>query len=147
MFFVQILLEETTLRTDKKNQSYLPHLQERLSFPFVFPKTCASFVRSSLHIRSAFAGSVSENTDRHVFPVYVLLSLGSTYDVFFASFCLRKTHLELAFACCIYKKECQSPSFFHRRVLLFQVRVCFYGMLFLGIAWDYIDRFLFLVFT
>ena len=38
VLFNQHLLQETTLRTYLKH-SYLQHMQERMSLPFVFPKT------------------------------------------------------------------------------------------------------------
>ena len=53
-------------------------------------------------------------SDMYLFLVYAVLSLGSTDDAFLTTICLRKPHLEH-----------QSPSFFQRHVLLFQLPATF----------------------
>ena len=54
------------------NHSYLQHMQEGMSLPFVFPKTVSCVSRSSMHLQSVFLEMiVCENIDRFLFPAYV----------------------------------------------------------------------------
>ena len=126
----------TYCRTYSK-QSFLPHMQERMSLPFVFPKTISCISRSSNHILSVFLDDglwvYWYESFLNTIHIYVVFSLGSTDDVFWTSICLTKPHLEhienIAI-CNTCKKKCRSPSFFQRQILVLPVPVCIYGVFF-----------------
>ena len=97
--FGNVLLTSICLRKphleQKKKHSCLPHMQEIMSLPFRFPKTCTSISRSCIHIRSVFSDDCLWEYWKVSIPsIHGIGSLGSTDDVLLTSICLRKPHLE-----------------------------------------------------
>ena len=72
MFWTTFCLRKPHLE-QTENHSYVPHMVEIMSFPFVSPKTCACIAHSSAHIRVLLQG-VSVRILIGIYSQYVLFS-------------------------------------------------------------------------